>query len=504
MGSAPEGASYGYPVGAIFIFNLVVGTGALALPYGWNEAGLVNGLFFTLLVFFFAFMCVTFVIEAQSLVTAIVRLEKSKDKRPPASYGALQEFDGSDIDNSGGHTPLGDEDIVHSAEFEYFEDEGGRTAFYPQQVEMGAMSEVLLGKAGRYLFYGVLVLYLYGDLCIYAVAVPLSVRDTLTPDGITIGGVEISAMWCYEFYLLIYAVLAIPFCYFTFSNTKYLQYFTVVCRNVAFFLMFAIAFYYIFTGQGSDPSEMDYFVGTEIPALWGTIIYCFMCHHSIPGLISPLKQKRKLSWMMLAVYILLLAFYLTLCVSGLFAFSTQPTDADCSDDLCPIQSLYTENFLSFQGVVVSYFLGLYPVFTITSNYPLIAITLRNNMMQIAPFLKEGKWAKYRQVIFATVVAFPPFAVATVFLNVDALVSLTGAYAGLFIEFVIPAVLVLYARKRAAVLFPDEPNPYGSWFKHVAWIWAVLAVAAASLVVVTFNLGVEIYQAIADAGDSSSD
>ena len=116
--------------------------------------------------------------------------------------------------------------------------------------------------------------------------------------------------------------------------------------------------------------------------------------------------------------------------------------------------------------------------------------------------EEGKWAKYRQVIFATVVAFPPFAVATVFLNVDALVSLTGAYAGLFIEFVIPAVLVLYARKRAAVLFPGEPNPYESWFRHVAWIWAVLAVAAASLVVVTFNLGVEFVQAITGDGTSS--
>jgi len=210
--------------------------------------------------------------------------------------------------------------------------------------------------------------------------------------------------------------------------------------------------------------------------------------------------------MMLGVYLLLLSFYLTLCVSGLFAFSTQAPpscDETCSDVLCPVQSLYTENFLSFQGVVVSYFLGLYPVFTITSNYPLIAITLRNNMMQIFPVLQEGPYAKYKQAIFATVVAFPPFAVATVFLNVNALVSLTGAYAGLFIEFVIPAVLVLYARKRVALLFPGEANPYASWFRHVAWIWAVLTVAAVSLVVVTFNLGVEIYQAFADDDTAES-
>ena len=43
------------------------------------------------------------------------------------------------------------------------------------------MAETLLGKAGRLFFYVVLLVYLYGDLAIYAVAVPQSVMKTLTP-----------------------------------------------------------------------------------------------------------------------------------------------------------------------------------------------------------------------------------------------------------------------------------------------------------------------------------
>lgn len=111
---------------------------------------------------------------------------------------------------------------------------------------------------------------------------------------------------------------------------------------------------------------------------------------------------------------------------------------------CQIQSLYTYNFLSFRfpSKVVAYYLGLFPVFTLTSNYPLIAITLRNNMMKIFPFgglfvihffifsyifffrIENASWAKgtlYRQYIFAIVASLPSLLLAAVFTDVDVLV-----------------------------------------------------------------------------------
>merc|ERR1712130_148476 len=116
-----------------------------------------------------------------------------------------------------------------------------------------------MGKAGRLFFYLVLIAYLYGDLAIYAVAVPQSVQKTLTPNGMDIGSLHISSQWCYEIFLAIYAVVVLPFCLVNFSNSKYLQFFTIICRNVAFLSMIGIAFKYIFMGEGPSFNEVNMF-----------------------------------------------------------------------------------------------------------------------------------------------------------------------------------------------------------------------------------------------------
>lgn len=41
-GGGDVGSSYSPPVAFIFVFNLIVGVGALALPYGFLAAGWVN------------------------------------------------------------------------------------------------------------------------------------------------------------------------------------------------------------------------------------------------------------------------------------------------------------------------------------------------------------------------------------------------------------------------------------------------------------------------------
>ena len=55
--------------------------------------------------------------------------------------------------------------------------------------------------------------------------------------GITIGVDE-----SYWFFLIVYAVAVSPFCFFNFANTKYLQYFTMICRNIAMFLYLFLSF----------------------------------------------------------------------------------------------------------------------------------------------------------------------------------------------------------------------------------------------------------------------
>ena len=68
-----------------------------------------------------------------------------------------------------------------------------------------------------------------------------------------------------------------------------------------------------------------------VPNLFGVCVYSFMCHHSLPGLVTPISNKRSLYSLMMGDYCLILAFYFLLAYTGIFAF----TD---------INDLYTLNF----------------------------------------------------------------------------------------------------------------------------------------------------------------
>lgn len=61
--------------------------------------------------------------------------------------------------------------------------------------------------------------------------------------------------------------------------------------------------------------------------------------------------------------------YSVLVSTALFAFGHELHDA----------SLYTFSFNDFAWMPVAIFLELFPVFTLSSNYPLITITLRNSI-----------------------------------------------------------------------------------------------------------------------------
>jgi len=72
-------------------------------------------------------------------------------------------------------------------------------------------------------------------------------------------------------------------------------------------------------------------------------------------------------------------FYVLLAFTGIFAFTE-------------LNDLYTLNFAPVKGeawylAVIHYFLSLFPVFTLSTNFPIITITLRNNLKAL--FLTEG-------------------------------------------------------------------------------------------------------------------
>ena len=106
----------------------------------------------------------------------------------------------------------------------------------------------------------------------------------------------------------------------------------------------------------------------------------FLFQKSIFFSVTPISKKKNINTLVFADYFIILLFYFLLAFTGIFAFEE-------------INDLYTLNFQPdpeepWYMKVIHYFLSLFPVFTLSTNFPIIAITLRNNLQTL--FLTEGK------------------------------------------------------------------------------------------------------------------
>ena len=78
-------------------------------------------------------------------------------------------------------------------------------------------------------------------------------------------------------------------------------------------------------------------------------------------------------------------------------------------------------------------------------------------------------------------------------DLQVLVGIVGSYAGACIQYVIPALLVLYARRQQSFLFEDLPTQERrvrdrlmSPFGHKMWIYFVMLWAVLCMILVTID------------------
>ena len=210
-----------------------------------------------------------------------------------------------------------------------------------------------------------------------------------------------------------------------------------------------------------------------------------MCHHSLPALVAPIANKSTLNRSLSLDYVLIAGFYLLLALTGSFAFAH-------------LDDLYTLDFgprgagdcsknTNFFTIITEYFLALFPVFTLSTSFPIIAITLRNNLQSL--FLdKEGTYNLFlRKILFPVLAILPPYAVAMITKDLSILVGITGSYAGAGIQYIIPASLVYYSRQKTErVIGLGVQNKFASPFRSRYWPGFVIAWAMACMVIVSVN------------------
>lgn len=164
------GELYSPYVGLVYMFNLIVGTGALTMPKAFATAGWLVSLVLLIFLGFMSFVTTTFVVEAMGAANAQLRWKRMETR---------QEEEDDDSSSAS------DSDILAQDSYERAEKRpilsvqrrGSNLFEITDRVELGQMASMFFNKVGVNLFYFCIIVYLYGDLAIYAAAVPFSLMQ---------------------------------------------------------------------------------------------------------------------------------------------------------------------------------------------------------------------------------------------------------------------------------------------------------------------------------------
>ncbi|OXA55925.1 hypothetical protein Fcan01_09723 [Folsomia candida] len=460
----PSSAQYSAMTGLIYVFNVIVGTGALAIPGVVHSSGYLLSSLVLVALALVSYITVTFVIESMAISNAIILTSPpTPPSLPPDDADSLDPGE-TDEDDPLISTSINQQQILSRACFDI-----SRT------VEMGHMARLYFPKYGVVLFYTTLVVYLYGDLAIYITVVSKSLRDVTCSKNLTLNELnstcteffspKIDRFGAYRLFCILFILTIGPFAFLNISKTKYLQVATTLLRWTAFTTMITLAIQRITTT--SPPISPEISNIRQLPTLFGVSIYSFMCHHSLPSLVTPIRSKKSINLLFAMDYCLIATFYILLSVTGVFAFKE-------------VQDLYTLNFIrDGDGGFINYLLALFPVFTLSTNFPIISITLKNNLRTLFDYESE-----FSNVIYTLLAIVPPFLVSVFVQDVQLLVNFTGSFAGAGIQYVIPSVILYQARRRVGL---GSSNPYSSPFRGDGWIYGVLVWCGVSVGLVLVHM-----------------
>uniref|UniRef100_A0AAV1T5E8 Amino acid transporter transmembrane domain-containing protein n=1 Tax=Peronospora matthiolae TaxID=2874970 RepID=A0AAV1T5E8_9STRA len=506
--------SYSPLTGFVFIFNLIVGAGALTIPHAFANVGLAYGSVALSVLASVSYVTATFMIEAIAGVNALKRCKgemganANTDDDDKRSLEELNDSDDNDVLTE--FVPLMEHDALQK-NLRTKASERKLRFDLSKKVELAEMAELLFSHRGVVAFYACITVYLYGDLAIYAVAVPKSLREMICPRPSADAVVwacsdECNSSELYRLFVVLFGLLLGPFTFGHVHKTRTLQLVSTVVRHASFGLMIVLASVGIARGHGRSVADVvSYEKPSNIATFFGVCIYSFMCHHSVPGLVAPITNKSKVGTVLISAFMAVLSVYFVLCASATFRF--KPED---------VQDVYTLNFKNYPVHAFGYFLSLFPVFTLSASFPLICITLRENIRHLASRVVEaspatnasaprGLYGLVQVNTYALVALLPPLVVAFFTEDVSMLVGFTGTYAGLGIQWLVPTCLVYCLRNRLAVEWqqqhpmegelsptseatPGPKNRYASPFVHDAWLYVVLGFSLVSVVLVTITHG----------------
>ena len=295
---------------SIFIYNLIVGFGALSLPLAFSEAGVLLSSVLILLLAVLSFVTATFVIESQAVANAVLALSPTTAEYSRVGQGVVDEESG----DGGGERDSGKSNLgpgpgpgrtapsaVHpgddSSDGSYRDDDSkaeadnevnrtdrvsvssstnddaddaddaalSRLFSINVRTELTQMARMFRPKWSPF-FFTLLSLYLIGDLAIYAAVIGKTLTAFLLPDGGEggvggVGGAADEAESMRRLVLLVFGCVVVPLSCLNFTKTTPLQVVSLVTRNFAIIMLIVVALHRVLHHSSDHPDE-GYFSST--------------------------------------------------------------------------------------------------------------------------------------------------------------------------------------------------------------------------------------------------
>ena len=410
-----------------------------------------------------------------------------------------------------------------------------------ERVELGAVGERVLkeGRADKIIAAGIYVMILvftYGTVSALVVTVNQSMAHTILGAASLLGYPEPDEDQVYTCCVVAVFFITLPLCFKNLQNTKKFTVVIMWCRFLAIAILLTVGVCKSIERlqeEGLEAIRIPLWRPSGFVAVFGNSVWLCGIHHYLPSMISPLEEQTKAPKVIItafsSIYLLLrdpwecfFCTYLGTAIGipkkqllsrslpGVPKFNTRLIISICGTALvaweeerwtkcssmpgghyCKIQPLYNLNFspLSLAGGAVALFLLAYPTMAIAS-IPIAAITTRNTMGQwlgVKPADPESPYT-FSNVGLTMAVLTPPFTVALITTDVQAVIQYVGGYAGLSVSFLCPMILLIRCRQKLNLKKEfDVDRPLKSAFANRIGYTAVTLLYLLALYMVTKRL-----------------
>jgi len=378
-----------------------------------------------------------------------------------------------------------------------------------RKFEIIELTSMFLGKKGETFYLIAICLLMYGTLWAYtsvfssAMSEAIPIAKLLNLDYIS----DDYTIWC-----IVFAIIVVPLTCMELKEQISVQIFLSMSRvGMVFFMVGSIVGSFNssspqFGYQSSSSGSSKLFNINKIYKIIPIAVFANIFHHSIPGLSSPVKDKKKLGIIFASTFTFAIFAYSTIGILVAWYFGdaiktssnlnwtnyhagTGHIDPDCNadndNDCAWVNRAWWVN-------IIAYFVICFPATDVISAFPLNGITLGNSLMGKYYGSRIREYEKKINVIriWRLVGSVPPIFGAFFVRELGTITDYTGI-TGFAIAFVFPALLQIYSKREAKRLGLMTTTYYSGW---MSGDYPTMFVGFVGVFLIVYVFGSLIYEA----------